>query len=82
MILVAVLAAASLAGRSYWDRRLRDYNPILGSSLDVTVDDRPDLEPGQTVPVRVAYNFALRPGREPWPGAAITVNGSIDYSAA
>jgi hypothetical protein len=38
MILVAVLAAASLIGRVYRDRSLRHDKPITGSTLGTTVD--------------------------------------------
>jgi len=77
MILVAVLAAASLAGRSYWDQRLRDYDPVIGSAIHANADDAPDFEPGGTVPVRVVHNFRLSPLFKPWPGATITIVGSV-----
>jgi hypothetical protein len=77
MVLVAILAGASLAGRSYWDRRLQEYQPLSGSDIRVSVDDAPNFEPGQTVPARIAYNFRLRPGQDPWLGSTVTVVGSV-----
>jgi hypothetical protein len=77
MILIAVIAAASLAGRSFWDWRFRTYNPIFGSDLNATASDVPDFEPGRTAPVRVVYNFALSPHFKTWAGATVTVVGSV-----
>jgi hypothetical protein len=55
MIVVAALAAASLAGRNYGGRRQRAYHPSFGSNLNVTANVVPKYEPGRT-----ENNFALK----------------------
>lgn len=81
MILIAVLAVASLVGRTLWERSLRrNYrNPVGASQLSVGVvgtGHKIEYVPGNPVPVNIVYDFSFN-GLKMNRGSTAVVLGTV-----
>jgi hypothetical protein len=70
MIIVAILALALLAARTYWlaTRRLDDPNPLMNSKLSARIPWDHELVIEQPIPITIDYAFRLNVSTSP-PGS-------------